>query len=299
MVLALAACGGSGDDVEEATAGPSPAVDRSETPWKIVVSMPILADMAHIVGGDQVTVTTLIPPGADPHTYVPPDELGAAVQEADIVFVNGLGLDQPAIDFIQANRPPGRQFLIDIVRNIPSPTTPQPVTQPIYAKDVGDDPHLWLDLNTIHIYAETISHSLIIIDGLNEAFYDATYFAYKAQLDDLRQSVAEQMAAIPPQNRGLRVTAHDSLEHFARRYGLQVIATLAEDGEQGVAQAIEQRRPPAVFAEAGIASEVLTQLAAGAGIEVCTLYTDTIEEGMSFIEMVEHDAEEIARCLGG
>ena len=125
--LLLVSCGGSD---KPGTPAPGPGIDRSEDPWKIVVTLPLFAEMARAMGGDQVSVTTLIPPGEDPHTYVPDESQAAAIDEADIVFVNGLGLDQPAIDFIEAHRPSGRFFLLDIVRNVPSPSTEQPLGGP-------------------------------------------------------------------------------------------------------------------------------------------------------------------------
>ncbi len=314
-MLLFAACGGSSnDDVEPVATGatatvapatasqlPDPVEDRSEHPWKIVVSLPWLADFVHIMAEDQATVTTLIPPGVDPHTYVPTDNQVAAVQEADIVFVNGLGLDQPTIDFIDANHPDNRLFVLDIARNIPSPTTPQPAGGiPIYATDVGDNPHLWLDPELVPIYAESVSHSFIIIDGINEPFYNERYLRYRQQLKDLQASIEARMQQIPAENRGLLVTEHNSLIHFARRYGLEVAATIADDGEDGVAQVLEQLRPPAVFTEAGHDATALTGLANAAGIEVCKLYTETIDDpAMTFLEMLDHNANEIVRCLGG
>ena len=257
--------------------------------------MPIFADFARIAGGDQVTVTTLIPAGEDPHTYEPPAEMAASVQEADLVFVNGLGLDQPTLDFIEANH---AGPLIDFVRNVPSPSVQQPVDRPVYAKDVGDDPHLFLDPVLVPVYAETVSHSLVIIDGVNEPYYDARFEAYKAELATLHETITDTLQPVPPQNKPLLVLPHNSLIHFANRYGLAVAATL-EDGDDAVETAIEQRRPPAVFTELGIESAALEEAAETAGLEACELETDVVsEDDVVYIEMMEGMAEEIARCLG-
>lgn len=262
--------------------------------------MPIFADMARIIGGDQVTVTTLIPVGVDPHTYVPTEDQIAEIQDADIVFVNGLGLDQPTIDFIDAHRPDRRFFVVDIVRNVPSPTHPQPPDMAIYAKDVGDDPHLWLDPVLVPLYAETISHSLIIIDGLNEPFFHQRYLDYLAQIQRMESDAAAAMLTIPEENRGKLITEHNSLIHFARRYGLKVAATMADGGETAVQQAIDDLSPPAVFVEGGPANDALTLIAGNAAIEVCTLYTDLITDpNMGYLPMMEHNIAEIARCLSG
>lgn len=300
--LLLASCGGSDESggSSDGTLLPNPAIDRSEDPWKIVVTLPLFAEMALEMGGDQVSVTTLIPPGEDPHTYVPDENQAAAVDEADIVFVNGLGLDQPAIDFIEEHRPPRRFFLVDIVRNVPSPSSEQPLSgPPIYAKGAGDEPHLWMDPVLARVYVETIEHSLVIIDGLNESFYDARFAAYKARLEELDAAMAAEMENVPAENRSLIVSYHGSLIHFANRYGLGIAGTLEEDGEVGLRAIIEAQRPPAVFGEFGFDDSALRGLVDEAEIEVCALYTDSAEDGVSYFEMMEHNTQQLVTCLGG
>ena len=83
------------------------------------------------------------------------------------------------------------------MRNVPSPSTQQPVDRPIYAKDVGDDPHLFLDPVLAHVYAETISHSMIIKDGANTPYYDSRYLAYKQQISALHDRIARKISEIP------------------------------------------------------------------------------------------------------
>lgn len=307
LLIGITACGGgdgdntSGVNTGAPTAGlPGPAVDRSDRPLKIVVSLPIFADMARIVGGNQVQITTLIPPGADPHTYVPGDDKAEAVTAADIIFYNGLDFEGPTQRFIEQNLAPRPPLIIDIVRNVPSPSTQQPVDRPIYAKDVGDDPHLFLDLALAPVYAETISHSMIIVDGANTYYYDSRYQAYKRQISALHDQIRQKMAGIPEANRSLLVTQHNSLVWFAQRYGITVAGTLEDDGEAGLQEKLASLRPPAVFTETGFDSGVLTQLANEAGIQVCNIDTDAIADANTgFLAMMESTADEIARCLAG
>jgi ABC-type Zn uptake system ZnuABC Zn-binding protein ZnuA len=305
--LLFAACGGDdeggdsgGLETGAPTAGlPPPAVDHSADPIKVVVSLPILADIAHIVGGNQVQITTLIPPGEDPHTYVPSPDLADEVEAARMIFYNGLDFESPTQRFIEQNladRPP---YVIDIVRNVPSPSTKQPVDKPIYAKEVGDDPHLFLDPALAHIYAETISHTMIIVDGQNTSYYDSRYLAYKQQIAAMDTATRAKLSAIPEADRQL-VTQHNSLVWFAKRYGLTVAGTLADDGEGGLRAKLSSVHPKAVFTESGLDGSALTAIADEAGIPVCNLQTDTVESAeTSYLEMMEALSDEIARCLTG
>ncbi len=299
----FAACDGGEEDVDAEPADPSiptPAYDWSDEPWNVVVSLPIFADFVREMGGDQVAVASLIPPGADPHTFVPDDEAATLVQEADLVLVNGLGLDQPTIDFVQANRPDGRLFMVDFVRNVPSPSTQQPIGGfPIFAKEVGDNPHLYLDPELVSIYAETVSHSMVIIDEINEPYYDALFAAYVERIKALHQHIESDMAAIPAENRSL-VTEHDSMIHWANRYGLTIAGTLAEDGEDAIRSALESGQPNAVFTEVGMGDGALESIASDYNARVCALSTDSIEEeDRPYIEMMESNSAEILSCLGG
>ncbi|MEO7666079.1 MAG: metal ABC transporter substrate-binding protein, partial [Dehalococcoidia bacterium] len=310
VILASLLIAGCGDDdttgavdaspTVEAGAIPSPAYDWSDEPWSIVVSLPIFADFAREMGGDQVTVTTLIPPGVDPHTYVPPPEAADLIKTADLVFVNGLGLDQPTIDFVQANRPDGPLFMVDFVRNIPSPSTTQPIGgMPIFAKEIGDNPHLYLDPVLVPLYAETVSHSLVIIDGINEPYYDALFANYKQRLKALNEEIATAMGRIPAENRTL-VTEHNSMIHWANRYGLTVEGTLEDDGEDGLREILTTQNLAAVFGEIGLGDGTLQDLASESGTPVCVLATDSIEvAGMAYIKMMETNSAALVSCLGG
>jgi ABC-type metal ion transport system, periplasmic component/surface adhesin len=215
-----------------------------------------------------------------------------------MIFYNGLDLEPPTEQFITAHtRYP--TLVIDFARNVPSPTTSQPVGRPIYAKSVGDNPHLFLDVVLVSIYPETVADSLVIKDGQNAAYYNARFQAYRQKLVSLGGEISQKVSAIPAKNRSLLITYQNSMVHFARRYGLSVAGTVADNGEDGLAQIITAQHPPAVFAETGFDASALQRLASNAGIQVCNLYTDVIEDaGMTYIQMMQHDADEIARCLG-
>lgn len=242
-------------------------------------------------------MTALIPPGADPQTYVPSPDMAQAVSDANLIFYNGLDEEPPTEQFIQqhANR---FALVIDFVRNVPSPSTQQPLSFPIYAKQVGDDPHLFLDPALIPIYPETVADSMVIKDGQNQAYYKARSRAYNTQLAALNTEILQKLDKIPQQNRELLVTYHNSLVWFAKRYGLGVAGTIADDGQDGLAQIVATKRPPGVFTETAYDASGLTQIANTAGIKVCNLYTDAVDDAnMTYIKMMEHDTDAIVNCL--
>jgi ABC-type Zn uptake system ZnuABC Zn-binding protein ZnuA len=302
VCLLLVACTEDAKPPKTVSPSPSPppvVVDHSSDPWRIVVSLPIFADMAKIIVGDQGTVTSLIPPGEDPQTYVPSDDLAQKVSDAQLIFYNGLGLETPTQQFIQAHQTQP-VLAIAFAHNVPSPSTQQPLDKPIYAEQVGDDPHLFLDPVLARVYPETIADSMVIKDGQNAAYYNARYTKYKDEIAHLDEYIRGKMSTIPPANRGLIVSDHGSLVHYAKRYGLGIAGTLVDKGQDGLAQVISTQQPPAVFTETGYDPAPLQTLAQNAGIQVCNLDTDALSDpNISFIEMMSKDADTISRCLGG
>ena len=70
---------------------------------RVVTSLEIFADMVRNVGGERVEVEALLPLGADPHTFELPPSAVQDIAEGDIVFINGLGLEENIEDIVRTN----------------------------------------------------------------------------------------------------------------------------------------------------------------------------------------------------
>jgi ABC-type Zn uptake system ZnuABC Zn-binding protein ZnuA len=80
---------------------PTVLTAQDNTPIRIVASFSILADVAQNVAGDAAQVESLIPAGVDPHSFVPSPRDVIGVAEADIVLLNGAGLERALLETIQ------------------------------------------------------------------------------------------------------------------------------------------------------------------------------------------------------
>jgi len=258
----------------------------------------VFADFVRVVGSDRVDVTALLPPGADPHTFEPSPSDVRKVTEAKIVFINGHGLDTTVDKAIQANRPEGAPVVQLADEAIAAGTA---VIEPDY--------HLWLDVNNAAQYARIIRDSLSEVDSKASATYNDNFERYLADLQSVGEYAQESASKIPPERRKL-VTSHGAFAYFARYLGLEVVGFVArspgqESSPRDVAdlgQAIKEAGVPAVFVEPQVGSEgrVLQQIADDAGVKVCTLYSDALDEKVtSYLELMRFDADEVARCLAG
>ena len=171
------------------------------------------------------------------------------------------------------------------------------------------DPHAWLDVKNARAYVELIARTLVSVDPAGAAAYEAARDEYVAELDALDAEVARRIATIPESDRDL-VTAHDAFGYLAAAYGLRVAGFVVPNPAQEpsalevrrLTQTIRNLDVPAVFVEPNLAarSNVLRQVARDLDVEVCTLYADAFGGDVdSYVELMRHNASELARCLGG
>lgn len=285
VVAALSACGS--DDAA-----------RGEANVQAVTTLPLFANMVAAVGGQRVDVSSVAPAGADPHTFEPGPKDVQRVAAAGIAFGNGLGLEPGAEKIIQANLKGGAQYI-----KLGEKAKERGV------QVIDDNPHLWLDIENARLYAQIIRDALTAVDGAGAAAYQQNYDAYAKQLDAAASYAHDRVTSIPADNRKL-VTTHDAFPYLARSLGLEIVA-FAEEGPgqesspQGVADlttALKGQGVPAVFTEPQIegANKILESAASDAGVQVCTLYSDSLDDRVqTYLDLERFNAGELARCLGG
>ncbi len=187
IALAIAglavACGGSG----------SPKAAGGQV--RVVTSLALFADFIQHVGGDRVQVTALVPADADPHTYEPAPAKVKDVTKADLVVINGLGLEQTLHDLIYNNVRGG----VPIVQM----SDGLPILAGNPQEGETGNPHLWLNVQYAMRYVESIRDGLIAADSEGADAYRANAAAYLEELDALDKEVAAAIETIPPERRKL------------------------------------------------------------------------------------------------
>jgi len=294
ILLLASACGG--DD----------APNTNDDKIQVVTTLPLFADFVRNVGGDRVDVTSLLPLGADPHTFEPSPRDVEPITKADIAFANGLDLEPGLIKVLEANLPDDAELVKLGEKTAEFWKTDDP--------SFPDDPHLWLNPALAENYLTIIMGDLAALDpqagpGSAEYFVDRKGEFNNRVGREVSVYLLEKTAEIPRGNRKL-VTTHEAFHHFADVIGFEAVAAVAESPGQepspneiaDLTAAIKDQNIPAVFSEPQISEEshILEQAAADAGVQVCTLYSDSLDDEVStYIEMMRFNADELARCLGG
>ena len=266
---------------------------------QVVTTSSVFADLVRNVGGDRVTVTSLVPKGLDVHTYqVTPADL-RAVASADLFVMNGLGLDDWLEKTIRSagTGAPLLKLGVDVpgVVLLPGDT---PETQ---------NPHLWMDVSNAILYANRIADALRTADPAHASDITASTAAYVQRLTDLDAWVRDQIAIIPEGDRRF-VLFHDALPYFARAYGLTIVGVAVEapgqDPSAGeIAALIDRIRETgvkAIFSEAQFPTALVDQLARETGATVVAdLYDDTLGDDpvTSYEALIRWDVEQLVAAL--
>jgi len=269
---------------------------------QVVTTLPLFADFVREIGRDRVEVFSLVPLGADPHTFEPSPRDVERITEADIAFANGLGLEPALIKVLEANLRDGATLIL-------LAEYAKEAGEVVGLPEVGDDPHLWMHPGYAQQYARLVKDVLSSLSGDEYEGYEANYKNYLDHLSAIDEYDRYQIDAVPAALRKL-VTTHDAFGYFGVAYGLEVVAAVArspgqEPSPQDIADLraeIQREGVPISLTEPQISaeSEILEQAAEDAGVQVCTLYSDSLDDEVStYIEMMRFNADELARCLGG
>jgi len=233
---------------------------------QVVTTVSPITNIVQNIGGELVQVTGIVPEGANSHTFEPAPSDARAFADADLVFINGLHLEEPTRELAEANIRDGVPLVSLGERTI---TPDQYIYDFSFPRSAGDpNPHLWTDPLYAKRYAEIVKTELSKLDPESAELYEENYQAFAKRIDQLDRDVRDVTATVPPANRVL-LTYHDSFPYFAREYGWKIIgaiqpADFAEPTAQEVARLIDQIRAqnvPAIFGSEVFPSPVLQQIA--------------------------------------
>ncbi len=239
----------------------------------VVASVSPITSLVENIGGTKIDLQGLIPEGRDSDTYeLPPSDV-KALSSADLIVLNGLGLEDAILDLANANKKDSAAVLLLGEQAI---TTDNYVYDSSFPKEQGKpNPHIWMNPVYAMKYAELIHDKLVDIDSANKDYYDANWVELKTRLERLDQSIRTSINSIPPQDRKL-LTYHDSFAYFAEHYRMTVIDAIqptdfSKPSANEVANLIEQikrEKVPAIFGSEVFPGPVLEQIASESGAKL-------------------------------
>jgi len=322
LSLVLIACSGGSAD-----AG-CPEIDGREI--NVVATTPMIGEFVSNVGGDNINLTVLMPPEADPHSYEPAPQDAGKIADADLVFYTGLMYEPAPLVELLENSVCGSEALAEVGESV----------FPIEFKEGGHDdhddhgekghddhdeeghddhggheghghgaydPHFWFDPNRVVYASEFIESKLIEFDPSNASSYQAAGDTYATELSSLTGQVSQLIGSIPSQNRKL-ITTHESLGYLEAKFGLEVLSTIIPDVDSAneitptqlvdVIDVIEDNNVKVIFIEAEAPSVYAETIVAETGIKAVEgLWVETLKPGQTYPEFLITAVELIVENL--
>ena len=302
--LTVTACGGSADS------GSSASDSAPSSDLVVATTVSPLTSIVAAVAGDNVTIEGIVPEGTNSHTFEPEPQAAELLSKADLIFINGLKLEDPTLSLAEANKKDGAEI-------VELGTISLPESDYIYdfsfPKEEGKpNPHLWTDPGYAVAYADIVREKLSERDPANAAEYQANFEAFKAEADKLAEAVRADQASVPEGQLKL-VTYHDAYAYFAKNFGWEVVGAIQPSSFDDptpaeVAGLIEQIRAtgvPTIFGSEVFPSSVLEAIAAETGVR----YEDSLrdddlpgapgEPQHSLLELLRYNYRTMISGLGG
>ena len=299
--LILSACGGDGAD----TAAPSPS-----SGLVVATTVAPITSIVAAVAGDNVTIEGIVPEGTNSHTFEPEPQAAELLSKADLIFINGLKLEDPTLGLAEANKKPDGEI-------VELGTVVLPESDYIYdfsfpEEDGKPNPHLWTDPGYAVAYADLVRAQLSERDPANAAEYQSNFEAFKAEADKLADAVRADQASVPEGQLKL-VTYHDAYAYFADNFGWTVVGAIQPSSFDeptpseiaGLIEQIQSEGVPTIFGSEVFPSPVLEAIAAETGVR----YEDSLrdddlpgapgEAQHSLLELLRYNYRTMVAGLGG
>ena len=289
--------------------GGSSKADTGSGKLVVVTTVAPITSIAANIGGDRIALTGLVPEGTNSHTFEPAPSTAEVLSRADVIFVNGLKLEDPTLDLARQNKRKSTP-IVEIGTQV------LPESQWIFdfsfpKKDGKPNPHLWTDPLYAIKYGQVIEAELVKADPRNAGYYAANLTAFTAKATALSDALKADQATIP----GTRelLTYHDAYAYFGRDYGWQIIGAVQPSNFEDptpkeIVALIEQIRAqhvPVVFGSEVFPSKVLEQI----GKETGARYEDTLRDDdlpgkpgdkeHSWLGLMRYDYRTMVKGLGG
>ena len=222
--------------------------DKVQDKISIVVSLTPLQEFTEKIGGDKVSVSVMVPPGASPHSYEPtPDQLvnvgkakmyvkvGSPV-EFELTWLGKIISTNRNMSVVDASD--GIKLIkMEYEHDHEGEDHHEDVPKEHNAEEHGEgyDPHIWVSPKNAIIMLDNIYKALISLDPKNEGYYTSNKEAYVKELKALDSEIQK---ALSGKKSRMFMVFHPAWGYFAKDYGLEQIP-IEEEGKEPTAKGIQ------------------------------------------------------------
>ena len=281
----------------------------------VTATFSILGDLVQQVGGDQVSVSTLVGPNGDAHVYQPTPQDIRTLAQSKLLVSNGLSFEGWLERLDTASGFKGVKVVAS--QGIQPRHMAEEEEEGSEHEHEAEghhhhgslDPHAWNDPANVLLYVDNIARGLSQVDPEHASLYQQNAARYKAQLQKLDADYRARFAKLPAERRRA-ITSHDAFGYLAQAYhltliGAQGLSTEAEPSAAMIAGLIRQIRDekiPALFIEnisnPNLIQQIERETDARVGGE---LYSDALSpaggEAATYLALLEHNLNTLLAAL--
>ncbi len=285
---------------------------------QVVATTSIITDVVRNIAGDKADVAGLIPLGQNVHGYVPKPRQMVMIEDAHLIFVNGLNLEEQMLELVYSN---SEAPVVEVSEGIDVINEDEDEHQEGEHEEGEEhhhaegDPHTWMSLRNAEVWVRNIAEALTEADPSNGSYYNENAEAYLKEIRELDNEIASAVDDIPV-NRRMIISDHAVFNYFARDYGFEVSGTIlpsfstnSEASAKHLGELVDiinRKDIKAIFVGAS-AGEDLTKLAealseeSGTDINIITILTGSLapegSPGDTYLGYFRYNAEKIVKGL--
>lgn len=278
---------------------------RENTKPQVVVTSTIITNLAAEIGGEEVQITGILKPGADPHIYEPVPADSRVLEEANLILYNGYNLEPGIIKLMNATG--------GNVKKIPVGEVVKYLKLDKGKGEIVPDPHVWGSAANVISMVKAIRDSLIELSPEDKNKFVENAKRLTDELQQLHIWINQEIQTIPLDKRKL-ITTHDAFQYYGNAYKIAISGTLIgisteeQPSAQTVKKLVESIKKigvPAIFPETTINPALIKTVAEEAGVKLAPtpLFSDSIgakgSNGDTYIKMMVANTRAIVEALGG
>lgn len=194
------------------------APDEGERKVSVVASFYPLAYFAGEIGGEHVTVRTLVPPNSELHAWQPTPSDIVAADDADILLYNGAGLDHWFEDDVLGAIDTDGTIVVETTEGMELLGHGHDHNESDDHEHGDIDPHTWLSPHSALHQARMVYEALVEKDVDNAEDYSESWNGLRQRLADLD---ARYLEGLNGTDHDEIIVVHEAYGYLAHRYGFE------------------------------------------------------------------------------
>lgn len=279
--------------------------EETDNTINIITSFYGMQALTEEIGGDKVSIESVIPEAMEPHDFDIKAKDMKAIEEADIFIYNGAGMES-WIEDVEAAISGKELIVVEASKGVELINADEESEE--HEEDEGHnhsgkDPHTWLGLSEAKIQGENIKNALVEKDVKNKEYYEENLKKFNEKIDNIIKKYNPKFKELANKN---FVTGHATFGYLCRDFGLtqKSIEGVFAEGEpspkelQNLMEYCKANNIKTIFVEELISTQLSDTLAKEVGAQTKQIYTlHSNEDGKSFSDVLKYNVETIYSAM--